>query len=284
MSIYIGNNNNVASKVINGYIGVNNVAHKIKKAYIGDANNIARLFWSTTLEQYVVSNNSSGSEALIYNVNDHLLTSKSTGIIVYSANYSNTFQYMVTRTTSSVSDSDINVYKRNGDTISFMQTISHTLLESTASLSSQLFFMATKGDYAHFSSDGKYMVLLGDITNGGIYMFRFAINSTGTQFDLIGWEELNISRSSVDNISHIAFSDDLSTFLISFYSTYYYINAFHGSVSSGGYTRLTTQNSNASSMIKVAISPNGKYFHYSTSTSNVVVGYIDGTSLYYKSF
>ena len=46
MSIYIGNNNNIASKVINCYIGVNNIAHKIKKIYIGDKNGKARLVWS----------------------------------------------------------------------------------------------------------------------------------------------------------------------------------------------------------------------------------------------
>lgn len=56
MAIYLGDEQNLARKILSFYIGVNGVARKVTKAYVGDANGIARLFYTAHTHDYNIYN------------------------------------------------------------------------------------------------------------------------------------------------------------------------------------------------------------------------------------
>lgn len=57
MAIYLGDEKNLARKILKFYIGdENGVARKVTKAYIGDANGVARLFYTAHTHAYISNN------------------------------------------------------------------------------------------------------------------------------------------------------------------------------------------------------------------------------------
>lgn len=124
----------------------------------------------------------------------------------------------------------LDIYKRDGDTFTVLQTFSATSFASYFSGSTP-----TLGT-AIFSSDGTYMaVLMGDYSISNTVanrakLFKFKLNSAGTAFDLFSYTEMSSVGSPFNNC--IAGSDDLTVISIgmqnntNYYQYYYLIGNF----------------------------------------------------------
>ena len=64
MTIYAGDNNNIARTIEKRYVGDNdNIARTVIRAYAGDENNIARMVFGSPLRQYIIQDGAMASDA-----------------------------------------------------------------------------------------------------------------------------------------------------------------------------------------------------------------------------
>lgn len=166
----------------------------------------------------------------------------------------------------------LEIYKREGDTFTILQTL------SASSFASYFSGNTPRLSTAVFSSDGTYMaVLMGDHNLSSTVanrakLFKFKLNSAGTAFDLFSYSE--IDRIGSPSWTCVAGSDDLSSILLCLQnsSSYFICYSLIGNFTD---TQTITYHTNASYFYRPAVSGNGLYGTLITSTGSGCALYFD---------